>query len=71
MADLPGTPEALQFKVLPEGPVLAMVKIWPAGVAPPDAPLKVMEVGLREMEGKPLTVTVLLTVGELPTALVQ
>src|SRR3989338_3830531 len=32
-------------------PVLAMLRVWPAGVAPPETPLKVKETGEREMEG--------------------
>ena len=35
------------FKVVP--PVLEMVRVWPAGVGPPEMPLKVKDVGEREI----------------------
>ena len=48
---LPGTPEAVQFKVVP--PVFWIVMVWPAGVVLPEVPLKVKLEGEREMVGRP------------------
>ena len=39
-------------------PVLEIVRVWPEGVAPPEIPLKVKAVGLREMWGLGIGLTV-------------
>jgi len=46
---LPGTPDAVQFRVAV--PVFVMAMVWPAGVAPPETPEKEKLWGEREMLG--------------------
>jgi len=49
VAGLPATPEAVQFRVAL--PVLEIFKVLPAGVSPPDMPLKEKDAGLKTMWG--------------------
>ena len=47
VAVLPGTPDAVQFRVAE--PVFFTVRVWPGGVAPPETPEKEKVVGERVM----------------------
>lgn len=62
---LPGTGPATQLRVAV--PVFLMVMAWPAGVAPPEIPVKLKVVGERKMVGRvgAAIVTVPMVVGPL------